>query len=278
MPSTVVVKRELTASDQNGPITNLDEAMKAAQAAQASAEAENDSTERLDTTARTLVGATALVFTLITAFGITSDRLPALLNISESKSLLIGAVVAALAAVALGYAALAQRKAEPEKLTVAASAAALVIGMTLVTAAAGTAFTEDGRPAITELSITGADKGIATIVVGVEAKGVGRDTLLRASGSIVEISASAEPTTDAKLNRLAYFSTLRPNDLGAVSQKWTVAVPLREVEQLFLVQVFPDRNPKGDQVVVPGASCRDQGDQKSAPACAQLLIPAVAGS
>jgi hypothetical protein len=60
---------------------------------------DNPNTSAIGTT---LVAATALTFTLLTSFGISSDRLPALLNTDGPRALLIAAVILAIIAIGCG--------------------------------------------------------------------------------------------------------------------------------------------------------------------------------
>jgi hypothetical protein len=237
--------------------------------------------QRLDGAASTLVTATAVVVALLTALGLTGDRLAVILNSSESKALVLGAVGCAVGAVICGTAAVALSVEQLwlEKTLLGLGTFLFAGSLVLAVLAASTSFTEDGRPTITEVSVADAGGTGAVLSFSVRSDGVAQDAALRVVAIWVRNS-------DVEDQRLPFYSTvLRPSATGVIQQTATVYLSRPTADTYVRIQAIRMRDPeKTDEenaqaqeaIIETDAEtqCSAQTDQKTAPACADILVPA----
>lgn len=228
--------------------------------------------KRLDTLAAFLLTATTVVTAVWTAAGLTADRFPALLNSSGVKWDLLGAFGAAGLAVILGAVAQGVGSKTSKTLLIALGTSSLVLSMGFIVKSTALAFTEDGRPTVNEVSISTPSETTADVTFTIQAEGVSRDTHVLVFASWVR-NSSADPQ-----QRPFFTSTVRPNPSGVVGQKVTMTLSRPATSTLIRLQTYrlaDDPAARGAPVgPPPGSSCSDQADQKTAPACLELLIPA----
>ena len=237
--------------------------------------------ERLDGAAKTLVTATAILIALFAALGLTADRLTVLLNASESKdlvrlsvSLAVGAVICGTVAVALPA-----KHWRWETVSVALGTVFFLGALVLAVEAAASSSTLDGRPTITEVSVADAAGTGANLSFSVTSDGVAQNAGLRVVAIWVR-----NRNGDDQLPPF-YSTVLRPNAKGVIQQKATVYLSRPAVETYIRIQAIRMSDPEQDDaeaaqaelaVMEPpaGTQCNDQTDQKTAPACADVLVPA----
>lgn len=270
-----------------------------AKKARAEADEEAEQFKRLDEVAKVLLTATTITFALLTALGVSGDRFPALLNSSTAKLLVVLAVLCALGAAFCGFTALAETtNVGKEKGWVGTGIVALFASLGLALWSSSVAFTEDGRPTMGEVSVeTKSDDVLAKVTFTVLSDGVSRDSCMRVTAFWTGKSSS--PTED-----LLYVSSLRPDTKGVVNQKVTMTLGRPREDRRLRIQVTrgdeegtgcqpaklvtPQPAPSGTAspsdsasspppvvFMFPGASCLDQSDQKTAPVCTDILVPAI---
>jgi preprotein translocase subunit SecG len=231
---------------------------------------------RLDGAAATLVTATAVLIALLAALGLTGDRLTVILNSSPSKAFVIGSVVCAVGAVVCGTLAVALpvTRLTLEMLIIVLGTVFFAGSLGLAVAAASTAFTEAGRPAITEVSVADAAGTGATLSFTVTSDGVAQNAGLRVVAIWVRNSEGPQ--------QLPFYSTaLRPNALGIIQQTATIYLSRPDVDTYVRIQVIrmsdaAEAAKLEAKLEAPpkGTLCADQTDQKTASACAEVLVPA----
>lgn len=245
--------------------------------------------ERLDNAAKTLVTATAVLIALFAALGLTGDRISVLLNSSSSKYAVVGAAVCAVGAVICGTLAVALpvRLVWLEVVVVVLGTLLFLGSLFLAVVAASSSSTLDGRPTITDVSVADAKGTGANLSFSVSSDGVAQNAALRVVALWVR-SSDSEPAPDP-----FYTAVLRPSAKGAIQQTVTVYLSRQPVDKYVRIQAIRMRDPDNTEdqataekalaVVVEavadanlGTQCNVQTDQRTAPACADVLVPAAA--
>lgn len=135
-----------------------------------------------------------------------------------------------------------------------------------------------------EVSVSPDGGSAANLAFTVNAVGVGQNTHVLAFVSWVRNSKNEPQQTPL------FMSTLRPDDRGLVDQKVTVHLTRPGAPHSLRLQVYrvddantakieqraatAAQNPQAATRGVPkGASCGDQADQRTAPACTEIMVP-----
>ena len=282
VPSTLKVQQQLP---EEKPKT---EAEKNAEAAAEKLASAKEQMTRLDAAAATLVTATTLTVALLAALGLAGDRLTVMLNSSGSKAFVLAGVACAVLAVICGTVAQALTLEPDAARSLSRERRLIVLGtflfagaLALAVFAASTAFTEDGRPTITEVSIADAGGTGATLLFSVTSDGVAQDAGLRVVAVWVRNSAGEEQRDPF------YSAFLRPSAMGVIQQQATILLPRPSVDTYVRIQAIRMHDPEKDEAEAeeiesalakpdPASQCSNQTDQKTAPACVDVLVPAAA--
>lgn len=209
-----------------------------------------------------LLTATTLTAGVLTAFGITNDRVPYLLDDPQARLLLF--ILGGLTGAALLCGLIAQL-AHPRwgRVLVALGAVALVMGMAFGLAAASAAFGGNGRPTITAVKVS-ESKSEVTVAFTVHADGVNADEKLSVLSGVRIFSKSGyKPDPPA-----SYRAVLRPNDKGVVDQVVTFTFAPPRTADLLVIRAYREADELAPDDAI-GQSC--SGAESAA--CVDVALP-----
>ena len=177
--------------------------------------------ERLNTAAKTLVTATTLIAGVLTAFGVTAERVPQLLDNEASRERLLIAAALTFVAFVFGIFALLPSGAVPTTVLLLVGAIALGGGMGAAVNAAAVGFSGNGRPTISAVTVSGSEPAV-TVSFTVHADGVNIDERIGVfAGPRVYLADQGVYAPDP---RRSFRSVLRPNDRGVIDQAVTFTI------------------------------------------------------
>jgi hypothetical protein len=240
--------------------------------ADGAAEADKARAERLNTAAKTILTATTLSAGVLTAFGISTDRVPQLLDNESSQGWLFLAAGLAFAAFLFGVFALLPETTGWTIILVGIGAVALAGSMGSAVAAAGEAFIGNGRPTVTAVTVSGS-KPAVTVSFTVHADGVNVDERIEVfAGARIYLPDTGQYAPDP---RSSFHAVLRPNDMGVIDQKVTFTIDPPEGANTFAVRAIRADDVPEDLTELTAtnpAKCDDVADV--APACVDVDLPA----
>jgi hypothetical protein len=225
-----------------------------------------------------LVGGVASLLALFAGVGLTADRLAVVFNGGRARTLLIAALLCAVASIGFGLGAIIWKK----PWLAAGAVLALVGSLAVGVVAASYSFSDGGRPTLTKVSVEPDGDKHAMLSFTVTADGVMKDNLLRVFAMWEQ--TNADPQQDSHL----YVATLRPNDKGVVSQE--VSLLINRPRSAQKIQLGVDWSPRNSerqltldaagrlrtQMMSPQAGifdqCGVQDNQHLAIACAEAEV------
>jgi hypothetical protein len=239
---------------------------------------------RLDAAARSLLTSTALLTGLLAAFGLTSDRVPHLLDDATNAGwLLFIAGLLIVATLGLGITASAVTKPQHNvaaTVLLSFGAGFLVVGLGFALTSAAIGFRGNGRPTITNIKIVGSRPQLSMSFT-IRADGVDRDERMQ-----VVVGAR---TLDARGNEVgttppaSFTSILRPDDKGVIRQIVEFQLSAAPAVNSLAVRAYREK----DRIQIEGkgnlpidAVDRDCASKNfaTAPGCIDVSLPAVTAS
>lgn len=227
----------------------------------------NPELDRLDDAAKILVTATALTTALLAAFGVTSDKVPQLLDKQHAFELLLVSILGALLALLAGLWALGTQKRGRETILVIIGAMGLVVGLLFAVLAAASGFGGNGRPTITNIETSGPPDGMV-LKFTIRAEGVDPDERIR----VLAGPQVAAPTGGAQYaGQRDYSAVLRPDSSGVIQQTVTLSLALPADTVDVAIRAYRQHDTAGPKLF-EDLDCASQ-DEGTAPACATLPVP-----
>lgn len=221
---------------------------------------------RLDEVAKVVLTATSLTAAALTAFGVTSDRIPHLFDIDRSRMWLFVAGFCAAGALGFALAGLASSKWQLEFAFLMVGLVALVGGLMASVAAAAVGFSGNGRPTITDVMTEGRRPAVS-VSFKVRADGVDPDERIRVESGPRRFEAGTWVSTNANTD---FSASLRPDDKGVIEQEVKITFDVSTDAQRIAIRAYRQRDRQGLAEIKHDCNVSDQA---VAPGCADLPIP-----